>query len=172
MEIPVVYGDPLQCRGMRFVLKANAASVDGTIKSDLEGLHISNATEATLILSAATSFNGYDKCPDKDGKDEVAIGNRYLQAATAKSYSLLKQDHIADHQKYFNRVSLSLNSPKVDIPTDERLKKYAEGAADTGLETLYFQYGRYLLISSSRPGGIPANLQGIWNQYRNELLDG
>lgn len=70
-----------------------------------------------------------------------------------------------DYKNYFGRVSLSLGNASSDVPTNERLKNYAEGSNDTGLEALYFQYGRYLLISSSRPGGIPANLQGIWNHH-------
>ena len=165
MEIPVVYNDPQQCRGMRFALNVKATTTDGKISSDEKGLHISGATEATLVLSAATSFNGFDKCPDKEGKNETLLASRYLQNAVQKSIEDLRTDHIADYQRYFNRVSFSLQSSAVDLPTDERLKRYSEGARDLGLEVLYFQYGRYLLISSSRPGGIPANLQGIWNNH-------
>jgi alpha-L-fucosidase 2 len=165
MEIPVVYNDPQQCKGMRFALNVKATTTDGTISSDEKGLHISGATTATLVLSSATSFNGFDKCPDKDGKDETLLAAKYLSSAVQKSADNLKKDHIADYQNYFNRVSLSLQASTVDLPTDERLKRYAEGAKDAGLEILYFQYGRYLLISSSRPGGIPANLQGIWNNH-------
>jgi len=163
MEIPVVYSDPQQCRGMRFQLRVKAKSSDGTITASHDGLHVSSATGATLILSAATSFNGFDKCPDKDGKDENAIAIQYLNKASSYPLVELRKRHIDDYQKLFSRVSLSLESDRVDLPTDERLKSYAEGAHDTGLETLYYQFGRYLLISSSRPGGVAANLQGIWN---------
>jgi alpha-L-fucosidase 2 len=165
MEIPVVYNDPQQCRGMRFALNVKATATDGKISADENGLHVSDATEVTLIVSAATSFNGFDKCPDKDGKDETKLAAKYLNDAAQKSVDVLKKDHITDYKKFFNRVSLSLASSTVNIPTDERLKRYTEGGKDSGLEILYFQYGRYLLISSSRPGGIPANLQGIWNNH-------
>src|SRR5690606_24078954 len=84
----------------------------------------------------------------------------------AKSYIKLKEAHVRDYQHYFNRLNLSINNTGdllADVPTDERLSAYKAGKTDYGLEQLYFQFGRYLLISSSRPGGIPANLQGIWN---------
>ncbi|HKZ39246.1 MAG TPA: glycoside hydrolase N-terminal domain-containing protein, partial [Chryseolinea sp.] len=165
MEVPVIYNDPSNCAGMRFQLRVKAKTTDGKITSDDRGLHITGATEVTLFLSAATSFNGFDKCPDKDGKDENLIASTFLNKAFSKSIDLLRKEHIADYQKYFNRVSLSLDSSPPQLPTDERLKRYAEGGKDTALEVLYFQYGRYLLISSSRPGGIPANLQGIWNNH-------
>ncbi|SEJ27989.1 alpha-L-fucosidase 2 [Dyadobacter koreensis] len=164
MEIPVVYNDPSRCKGMRFELRLKVKESDGKVTSDRLGLHVSEATEVVLLVSAATSFNGFDKCPDKDGKDEVKLVEGYLQSVSAKSFEALKSDHIADYQKYFDRLSLVLNgNPKVDQPMDERLKNYTEGAKDPGLEALYFQFGRYLLISSSRPNGIAANLQGIWN---------
>jgi alpha-L-fucosidase 2 len=165
MEIPVVYNDPQHCRGMRFALNVKATTTDGKISEDENGLRVTGATEAVLFLSAATSFNGFDKCPDKEGKDETSLALKYLESALQKSVADLRKEHVKDYQNYFNRVSLALQSPAVNVPTDERLKRYAEGAGDNGLEILYFQYGRYLLISSSRPGGIPANLQGIWNNH-------
>ncbi len=166
MELPVIYNDPSQCRGMRFELRVKAKSPDGKITADEAGLHVSDATEVVLLLSAATSYNGFDKCPDKEGKNETELAEKYLNGALPKGFDVLKKDHVADYQRYFNRVSLTLNgNSKVDLPMDERLKRYAEGAKDSGLEALYFQFGRYLLISSSRPGGIPANLQGIWNPH-------
>lgn len=166
MEIPVVYNDPSRCDGMRFQLRVKAKSEDGTITTDASGLHVSGATEVILFLSAATSYNGFDKCPDKEGKDENKIATQYLSDASAKSFDVLKKNHIQDYQHYFNRVSFQLNNANAaDKPLDERLKLYTEGAKDPALEALYFQFGRYLLISSSRPGGIPANLQGIWNNH-------
>jgi alpha-L-fucosidase 2 len=89
-----------------------------------------------------------------------------LHQAAAKTFEELKQSHLADYQQFFNRVTLSLGkSSAPDISTDLRLKRYAEGKEDKNLEVLYFQYGRYLLISSSRTPGVPANLQGLWNPY-------
>jgi alpha-L-fucosidase 2 len=166
MEIPVVYNDPSHCKGMRFELRVKATNGDGKIFTDESGLHVSDATEVVLYLSAATSYNGFERCPDEDGKDESKLAENYLKGASSKSYDKLKQDHITDYQQYFNRVSLTLDTPtNQDIPLDERLELYTKGARDNGLEALYFQFGRYLLISSSRPGGIPANLQGIWNNH-------
>lgn len=164
-ELPVVYNDPTGCRGMRFALQIKAITTDGKVSTDDNGLHVNGATEVTLLISAATSFNGFDKCPDKDGKDEKALAGNYLTNASAKDYASLKKAHVTDYKKYFDRVSLSLPGKIPDVPTDKRMRLYAEGAMDHGLEVLYFQYGRYLLISSSRPGGVAANLQGIWNHH-------
>jgi alpha-L-fucosidase 2 len=166
MEQPVVYNDATGCRGMRFDLRVRAKNVDGKIISVDSGLQISDATEVLLFISAATSYNGFDKCPDKEGKDEVKLVEQYLRDAWPLSFEQLVKNHLTDYQQYFNRVSLVLNgNAKVDLPTDERLMRYTKGESDAGLEALYFQFGRYLLISSSRPGGIPANLQGIWNHH-------
>ena len=164
---PIIYDDTAGCRGMRFEMVIKAASKDGMIATDTSGISIKNASEIVLLVSAATSFNGFDKCPDKDGRDEHAAANTYLRNAATKNYAVLLKEHLADFHKYFNRVSLSLNPDeqnKTNSPTDERLDAYTKGSADAGLEVLYFNYGRYLLISSSRTAGAPANLQGIWNK--------
>jgi len=159
-----LYTDPEGCNGMRFEWRVKVAQHDGEISSD-EQLHIRNASDVVLILSAATSFNGFDICPDKDGKDERAEVERYLSKVEGKSFDKLKGDHIADYKHYFDRLSFHLEGQKApDFPINERLTRYKEGREDKALETLYFQFGRYLLISSSRPDGIPANLQGIWNK--------
>jgi alpha-L-fucosidase 2 len=163
MEIPVVYNDPTACKGMRFELRMKAFTNHGEVTSSATGLRVNNATEVILYISAATSFNGFDKCPDREGKDERQLVQNYL-SNSSKEFQTIRQQHITDYQNYFNRLRLDINpTEKTDIPTDERLKRYTEGASDAQLEVLYFQFGRYLLISSSRPGGTPANLQGIWN---------
>ncbi|MEO8110955.1 MAG: glycoside hydrolase family 95 protein [Ginsengibacter sp.] len=164
---PVIYDDTAGCNGMRFQLRIKAVSKTGNISTDTSGVHVRNATEVLLFLSMATSFNGYDKCPDSDGKDENKIATDYLDRSVRKSYNDLLKNHLTDYHKYFNRVSLRLNQPektKNNLPSDERLQAYSKGANDSWIEEMYFQYGRYLLISSSRPGGVPANLQGIWNK--------
>jgi alpha-L-fucosidase 2 len=165
---PVVYADSIGCKGMRFELQVKALSKDGSITSDTSGINIKNATEVTIFLSAATSFNGFDKCPDLDGKDENKIASGYLKTAVQKSWHVLLARHYADYHKYFNRLSFSLqalaSNKNASLPTDERLLAYTKGAKDPALETMYFQYGRYLLISSSRTKAVPANLQGIWNK--------
>ncbi|MDF7811261.1 glycoside hydrolase family 95 protein [Hymenobacter sp. YC55] len=161
---PVVYEAAGSCRGMRFELRLKARNTDGRVTTDATGLHVRNATEVVLYLSAATSFNGFDKCPDQDGKDESKLATADMTKAFPKSFAAIRRSHVQDYQRYFNRVTLTLNnSPEPKLSTLERLKLYADGGTDPALEALYFQFGRYLLISSSRPGGRPANLQGIWN---------
>ncbi|HEY3371725.1 MAG TPA: glycoside hydrolase family 95 protein, partial [Prolixibacteraceae bacterium] len=94
------------------------------------------------------------------------LADNQLKNAFPRSFDKLRKMHVADFQKYFKRVSLNLgNTDAPDLPTDDRLRRYAEGKEDKNLEVLYFQFGRYLLISSSRTPGVPANLQGIWNPY-------
>jgi len=164
---PIIYEDTNDCRGMRFEMLVKALHKDGTISTDTAGIHISNASEVTLLISAATSFNGFDKCPDKDGKDEHKLALNYLNKALLKPFNTLWSEHEKDYHNLFNRVSLSLNnneSTQNNLPTDERLDAYTKGGNDDGLEALYFQYGRYLLIASSRTRDVPANLQGIWNK--------
>ena len=166
MEQPVVYNDPTGCRGMRFELRLRIKNTDGMVSKAESGLEVKDASEVIIILAAATSFNGFDKCPDKDGKDEKKITEQHLANSWNKNYNQLKADHTADYKKYFDRVALSINgNPKKELPTDKRLEAYTKGESDVGLETMYFQFGRYLLISSSRSPGIPANLQGIWNHH-------
>ena len=162
---PFIYEDSLHQDGMRFQFRIKAVTKDGVVSHTDSILTISNATEVLLYVSAATSYNGFDKYPDKDGKDEEKIAKQFLQTSLKKDYKQLLDAHVKDYQKYFNRVVLSLTDKSADDqPTDKRLTDYRTTGNDPGLEELYFQFGRYLLISSSRPGGIPANLQGIWNK--------
>lgn len=132
----------------------------GTISANDTALSVSNADAANIYISVATNFKNYK---DISGNaDEKA--SSYLQNALIKDYGDLLKDHIADYQKYFNRVSLDLGvTDSVKNPTNVRLEQFARGN-DPQFVALYFQFGRYLLISSSRPGGQPANLQGIWNK--------
>jgi hypothetical protein len=163
----IIYTDTTGCNGMRFQLRLKAIPKGGAMRVDTNGIHISKADELLLLVSAATSFNGFDKCPDAMGKDEKAIAGNIIKKAASKSFAQLLQRHVSDYQRYFNRVSFNLKDSSANtntLPTGERLKAYSAGAYDPGMEVLYFQYGRYLLISSSRVGGPPANLQGIWNK--------
>ena len=162
---PFIYENKDHSYGMRFQFRIKAVNKDGNISHTDSSLIISNASEVLLYVSAATSFNGYDKSPDKDGIDENKKATDFLNAALKKNYVQLLAEHVKNYQQYFNRVDFSLaNTVVPNIPVDERLKKYKEGNEDKALEILYYQFGRYLLISSSRPGGLPANLQGIWNK--------
>jgi len=163
---PVIYTDTTGCRGMRFELIIKPQVKDGSVSYEGNKIVIKNASEIVLFLSAATSFNGFDKCPDSEGKDEHKLAESSIKKATGKKYSKLLKEHITDFQYFFNRVSLKLNEKetnKSNLATDERLVQYDKGEKDSGLEALFFQYGRYLLISSSRTHNAPANLQGIWN---------
>ncbi|HAH25859.1 MAG TPA: hypothetical protein DCL77_19230 [Prolixibacteraceae bacterium] len=155
-----------QDKGIRFSALAKIKNKGGKLTSTDSTLVVNDATEAIVFVSVATSFNGYDKNPATEGLNDAEMASHQLNKAFEKSYKALKKDHIEDYQKYFNRVSLDLGKTVApNLPTDERLKRYAEGEEDKNLEVLYFQYGRYLLISSSRTPGVPANLQGIWNPY-------
>ncbi|MBN8823191.1 MULTISPECIES: glycoside hydrolase family 95 protein [unclassified Spirosoma] len=166
---PIIYDDSTGCNGMRFQYRIKAVAKDGTVKTDTAGIAIDKASEVILYVTAATSFNGFDKCPDKEGKDEKKLAAMYLAKATQQPYSKLLEAHKADYHRYFDRCQLSVRdttatNPSHSLPSDERLMAYSTGRYDPNLETLYFNYGRYLLISSSRPDGPPANLQGIWNK--------
>ncbi len=162
---PVYYDDPTGCKGVRFDWRVKIHSTDGKVSADTAGIAVSNASEAILLVTAGTSFNGFDKCPESQGRDEKALADAYLKKVAAKSFDLIRKVHIADYQGYFNRMKINLgeSGEAARLPMDARLVRYAQLGNDPELEALYFQFGRYLLISSSRPGGIPANLQGIWN---------
>ncbi|MCA5003637.1 glycoside hydrolase family 95 protein [Sphingobacterium bovistauri] len=153
-------------KGMRYQLRIKILlpNSDGKLE-EINGLSVSNATEALVYITATTSYNGFRNRPDTEGVDENKLAEKYITEATKQNFKKIREAHVLDYQKYFNRVNLDLGlSDKNVIPTDERLANYKKGSEDKGLEVLYFNFGRYLLISSSRPGGVPANLQGIWNK--------
>jgi alpha-L-fucosidase 2 len=153
-------------KGTRFTSLIKIKSSKGKIVTSDSTLGVEGATEALIYVSIATSFNGFDKDPVTEGAGDENLANGQLEKAFPKSFNELKKMHVADYQKYFNRVRLSLGKTGApDLPTNERLKRYSEGKEDKNLEILYFQYGRYLLISSSRTPEVPANLQGIWNPF-------
>ncbi|NWJ53461.1 MAG: glycoside hydrolase N-terminal domain-containing protein, partial [Bacteroidetes bacterium] len=133
----------------------------GIVTTDTSGITVTNANTVTILLSAGTSFiNDFRK--DFKGDHPHQRLEKILSAASKKTYEQLLKNHESDYHALFNRVQLNLgNTPNES--TLDRLKAYKKGAKDPALEALLFQYGRYLLISSSRPGGLPANLQGIWN---------
>ncbi|MDP4285938.1 MAG: glycoside hydrolase family 95 protein, partial [Bacteroidota bacterium] len=153
-------------KGIRFTSLFKIKNSDGSLLKSDSTLGIRNATEAEIYISTATSFNGFDKNPATEGKNDEAIAAGIQKKISQKTFQEIKVAHIKDYQKYFNRVSLNLGDNKLEaLPTDQRLKRYSEGNEDRALEALYFQFGRYLLISSSRTPNVPANLQGIWNPY-------
>ena len=153
-------------RGTRFSANIQIQSTSGALTKTDSSLTLAGATEATIYVSMATSFNGFDKDPATKGLNNSAMAETQLNHAKQTGWPSIKKQHIKDYQSFFKRVELKLaDKDLINLPTDERLKKYAKGDADPYLETLYFQYGRYLLISSSRTPGVPANLQGLWNSY-------
>ncbi len=153
-------------RGTRFTTLMKIKNTDGTVVSSDTSLGLKNGTEAVIYVSIATSFNGFDKNPASNGLNDKAIAAKHLKKAYSKSFDRLKNTHIADYQSFYNRISLNLGKTSApDLPTDERLLRYSDGKEDKNLEILYFNFGRYLLISSSRTLGVPANLQGLWNPY-------
>jgi alpha-L-fucosidase 2 len=131
----------------------------GVLSANDTALVVKDANAATIYISIASNFNHYNDL----GGDENKRAEQYLNNAYTKTYAAILKAHVAAYQKYFNRVQLDLApGSTANLPTDERLKSFRT-SNDPQFVALYFQYGRYLLISSSQPGGQPANLQGIWN---------
>jgi len=164
---PVIYDDGPNPDGMTFDLHVNIITEGGAVSAEESAIAVDGANSVTLLISAATSFNGAEKSPGREGRDPTAEALRHLRdcAFGKRSFDNLLDRHISDYQSLFNRVVLDLGHvPEVETMTTEaRLIRFAEGGVDPDLFALLFNYGRYLLIASSRPGGLPANLQGIWN---------
>jgi alpha-L-fucosidase 2 len=142
--------------GLAFAVRVAAEASGGRVEVSEKGLRVVDAESVTLRLAAATSFKGRD--PEAASAEALRV---------PRSYDDLLARHLADHRALFRRVRLDLGSERDVLPTDERLAAVREGKADPGLAATYFQYGRYLLIASSRPGTQPANLQGLWNDDVN-----
>ena len=151
---------------MKFVAKMIALNKGGDIKAEEGKLIIENSDELTLILTAATDYN-LDKLNYDRSIDPLLICNNILVEAEGKSYAQIKKSHIKEHSAIFSRVQIDLGGKQLSsVPTNERLDSVINGGEDADLIALYFQYGRYLLMGSSRsPGVLPANLQGIWNNH-------
>ena len=163
-QYPYIWEGPYGEKGIRYQYRVKAVQCDGEVYT-APGLRVSRATSATILVSAATSFAGFDRDPDFHGLDEKALAAGMMEAAEAKDAEALREAHIADYKSIADRMELNLSgvdSQLDEMTTDRRLARYAEGAADPGLEMMYFRFGRYLLISSSRADGTAINLQGIW----------
>lgn len=146
---------------LRYMARLKAVTRGGETSCTDDALRVSGADEVILLLAASTDYRlDY---PLYKGRDYVNITRRAIEQAGYKSYTSLLKAHLKEYEPYFDRVSLRLGGDESqDIPTDERLERVKQGADDEHLCELMFQYGRYLLIASSRPGTMPANLQGIW----------
>jgi alpha-L-fucosidase 2 len=161
--------DPLSGPGgehMRFAASLVVSAKGGRVKREGEALRVQGAREVTILLAAATDYDPA-RLDFDPGADPVAKSAGTLAKAQRFSFRELRDRHVAEHRALYDRVSLDLGgSPEVSgLPTDERLARVKAGGGDPGLAALYFQYGRYLLMGSSRrPAALPANLQGIWNQ--------
>lgn len=159
-------------RGNRLIMRGKLEGVEyeaqllprvegGTVKTKDGKLIVEGADKVTLLLTGATSYISVEDY----SADETERCEAILKQAWNKPYEAILADHIADHQSLFNRVELDLGTTDaIKMPTDDRLKAIKKGSHDPQLEALYFQFGRYLLMGSSRPGYLPANLQGKWNQ--------
>ena len=152
---------------LRYEARLKVVAEGGRVRVHEEDLFVEGADAATLFVAAATSFVNFK---DVSGDAHARVGSA-LGAISAKSYADIRAAHVREHQKAFRRVSISLPTTTSSwLPTDERLEAF-DGTDDPSLAALCFQFARYLLISSSRAGTQPANLQGIWNQYQNPPWD-
>jgi len=140
--------------GVKFEARLRIKAAGGTVSSDGAGLTVKNADEAIIFITAATDYWGEDQ-------HVLCLGRS--EKASSQSYKKLYSKHKADYQRLFNRVSFDISATEASwFAVDERLDALRQGSTDPSLIALYYQFGRYLLISSSRPGSLPANLQGIW----------
>ena len=150
--------------GMFFEARLRVLHEGGEVEIGADRLTLRGASAATLLLAAGTGYRGFGKPPDTDRDGITAACRRRLDAAGRKPYAKLREDHVADHTRIFRRVALSLGKTEASTkPTDERLRAF-RSQPEPELAALFFQYGRYLTIASSRPGTQAANLQGIWNK--------
>jgi alpha-L-fucosidase 2 len=148
---------------LKFQVRARVLAEGGTISTNFDAVAVTNADSVTILIAAATSYKNYQ---DVSGDPEAVVKGQ-IAAAAKKKFDKLLAAHTKEHQRLFRRVALDVGtSDAMKLPTDERIKGFRNGQ-DPQFASLYFQFGRYLLISSSRPGGQPANLQGLWNQSMN-----
>lgn len=164
----LVYRGRLDNNGMAFVVRLQARIKGGTLTARDGTLCVKDADEVVLLLTADTDYApNYDPDPDDPkayvGVDPAQTTDGWIRTAAKSSWDKLLAAHLKDYRALFGRVDFRLDGTASDLPTDQRLAAYRRGAHDQGLETLYYQFGRYLLIASSRPGNLPANLQGIWH---------
>jgi len=161
----ICYHGRLKNNNEEFAVRLRVKAKGGSVKVENGKVKVTGAKSIVVFLAADTDYKiNFD--PDKNdpkafaGVDPMATTMEWVTAA--KRWNKIQKEHVKDYQRLFKRVDFRLAGPSNDIPTDERLQAYRDGTPDQGLEELYFQFGRYLLIACSRPGCMPANLQGIW----------
>ncbi|WP_436494327.1 glycosyl hydrolase family 95 catalytic domain-containing protein [Actinokineospora sp. HUAS TT18] len=149
--------------GMIFEAQVKVTTDGGTVSNSNGQVTVSGANSATFVLSAGTNYA--DTYPTYRGADPAAAVTSAVDTAAAKSFDTLRAAHVADHKALFDRVKLNIGQVVPTKPTDDLRSAYTGGSSadDRALEALFYQYGRYLLIASSRSGSLPANLQGVWN---------
>lgn len=151
--------------GMKFVARLRAINRGGKVSVKGQTLQVDSADEVILLVAAGTNYQGFG---GRNTADPLAATSEDIARATGKSYEQLRSAHVAEYRSYFDRVSIKLDDGTKEslaaaaMPTDKRHAAIAKGGADPAMAALYFNFGRYLLISSSRPGNMPANLQGLW----------
>lgn len=144
---------------LRFGIDVDLQLEGGTLERRGRRVVVRGASAAVIVVDIATSFRRFD---DVSGDPEASMARRRVALGT-KSYAALRADHVAAHQRLFDRFAIDLGKGRQDLPTDERITRFGDGL-DPALAALYVQYGRYLMLASSRPGTQPATLQGIWNK--------
>lgn len=150
-------------KGVKLAAKVRMVANDGQVISENNSIRVSGATSCLIFLTAATDYYG---------SDPVSVTEEVNEVSSGKSFDTLMGSHVKDYQEYFNRVKFDLETTDaVYFPTDQRLAALRKGNIDPQLLVLYYQFGRYLLISSSRPGTLPANLQGLWADGLNPPWD-
>ena len=148
--------------GVRYAARVRVANKGGQVSAGGTTFRVNGADEVILLITAGTDYQGF---AGRQTKDPQALSQHEAERAARKSFTSLREAHVADYQHFFRRVSLQLGPGAAGLaskPTPERIRAFKAGSDDIALAALYFNFGRYLLISSSRPGGLPANLQGIW----------
>ncbi len=160
----VLYGEAIDHRGTFFESRARVRT-DGVARPDGDSLRITGAGEVIVFLAAASSFNGVDRSPSREGVDPAKRNRATLAALGRKSWDALRSSHVVDYRALFDRVSLAMRGDpaKEALPTDERILAFQD-SGDPALAALLFQFGRYLMIAGSRDGTQPLNLQGKWNE--------
>jgi alpha-L-fucosidase 2 len=163
---PAAQGTGVEAASTPLAFAAHVLAVprEGSVSVEGDVLRVRDATGVTLLFAARTSYSGFKK-PQMSSESTAKLAQGDAKRAAEQSFALLRARHVADHQALFRRVELDLGvTPASELPTDERVRRFTP-ASDPALIALLFQYGRYLLIASSRPGTEPANLQGIWNHH-------
>jgi len=161
---PIHYADSTDGPGLNFAASVTARVVGGQVICSDDRIQIHAADEVTIVLTARSGFAGFDQVSGLSQEVVTLRAQEEVAQVAEQPFDDLLTAHLADYQAFFRRVQLDLGTTeRAALPTDERIRHF-HGSTDPALVALLFQYGRYLLISSSRPGGQPANLQGIWNE--------